>query len=138
MSPPPAAPKGPRLIPGEGLYVASSALHGRGVFTTREFAVGELIEECPVLIIPADDRPYVDQTSFSGYYFEWKGGAGGLALGFGSLYNHSYRPNARYDPGKGHKTLRFTAVKAIKPGAEITINYNGSPTSRKKLWFDPA
>jgi SET domain-containing protein len=123
---------------GDGLYVAASALHGRGVFTSRAFAAGELIEECPVLIIPKGDRPLVDQTSFSGYYFEWKGGAGGLALGFGSLYNHSYRPNARYDPGPGHRTLRFTAVKAIKPGCEITINYNGSPTSRKKLWFEPA
>lgn len=136
MSPSPRRPR--VLTPGEGLYVGPSELHGRGVFTTRAFAVGELIEECPVLVIPKAHRSFVDETSFSGYYFEWKGGAGGLALGYGSLYNHSYRPNARYDPGRGHTTLRFTAVRVIKPGAEITVNYNGTPTSRKKLWFEPA
>ena len=118
------------------IYVASSGLHGRGVFTDEPLAKGDLIEVCPVMVIPPDQRPLIDQSVFSGYYFEWDEGAGGLAMGFGSYYNHSYKPNARYDPGEEEATMLFTAIKPIQPGAEITINYNGDPRSRKKLWFE--
>lgn len=121
-----------------GLYVAPSPLHGFGVFTDEPIAPGDVIEECPVLVIPADQRHLIDQTIFSGYYYEWDIGAGALALGFGSLYNHSYRPTARYDPADGSPVLVISAVRAIKPESEITINYNGNPRSRKRLWFDPA
>ena len=51
-----------------------------------------------------------------------------LALGHGSLYNHSFRPNARYDD-VGPQTKEFTAMRDIAPGQEITVNYNGEPTS---------
>ena len=60
-----------------------------------------------------------------------------LALGFGSLYNHSYRPNARYDD-VGPQAKSFTALRDIAPGEEITVNYNGEPGRRKKVWFDLA
>ena len=82
------------------LYVAPSPLHGFGVFTDETFASGDPIEECPVLVIPSRQRELIDRTVFSGYYYEWGEGEGALALGFGSLYNHSYRPTARYDPAE--------------------------------------
>ena len=58
-----------------------------------------------------------------------------LALGYGSLYNHSFRPNARYDD-VGPQTKEFTAMRDIAPGEEITVNYNGEPTSRAAVWFE--
>lgn len=120
------------------IFVSSSPLHGRGVFTDEALAKGALIEVCPVMVIPPEQRHLFDQSFLSGYYYEWDDGAGGLAMGFGSLYNHSYKPNARYDPGEEEATLLITAVKAIQPGGEITINYNGDPKSKKKVWFDAA
>ena len=120
------------------LYVAPSPLHGFGVFTDEAFASGDPIEECPVLVIPSRQRELIDRTVFSGYYYEWGEGEGALALGFGSLYNHSYRPTARYDQADQRPVLIISAIRRITPGSEITINYNGNPRSRKRLWFDPA
>jgi uncharacterized protein len=120
------------------LYVAPSPLHGFGVFTDEAFASGDPIEECPVLVIPSPQRELIDRTVFSGYYYEWGEAEGALALGFGSLYNHSYRPAARYDPADEGPVLIISAIRRISPGSEITINYNGNPRSRKRLWFDPA
>jgi hypothetical protein len=119
------------------LYVAPSPLHGFGVFTDEAFASGDPIEECPVLVIPSPQRELIDRTIFSGYYYEWGTGEGALALGFGSLYNHSYKPTARYDPAEEGPVLIISAIRRIAPGTEITINYNGNPRSRKRLWFDP-
>ena len=58
-----------------------------------------------------------------------------LALGFGSLYNHSYRPNARYDD-VGRQAKAFTALRDIAAGEEVTVNYNGEPGLRRRVWFE--
>ena len=69
---------------------------GRGVFARRAIRKGEVFETCPVLVVPAAAiEDY--STGFGPYVFEWGEGKVALALGFGSLYNHSYRPNARYN-----------------------------------------
>jgi SET domain-containing protein len=57
-----------------------------------------------------------------------------VALGYGSLYNHSYQPNARYDDESG-KTKVFSALRDIAPGEEIVVNYNGVPEDKTPVWF---
>jgi SET domain-containing protein len=57
------------------------------------------------------------------------------ALGYGSLYNHSYHPNARYDD-RGEQTMVFTAIQDIAPGDEITVNYNAEPLDQSPLGFN--
>ena len=58
-----------------------------------------------------------------------------LALGYGSLYNHSYQPNARYDDESG-QTKVFTAIRDIEAGEEITVNYNGEPEDESPVGFE--
>jgi len=107
---------------------------GRGVFARRPIAAGEVIETCPVLVLPEGSLGDESNGLWS-YGFAWGRGTVALALGYGSLYNHSYRPNARYDD-VGPRTKAFTAIRAIAPGDEITVNYNGEPGKRAKVWFD--
>lgn len=126
------------MLPRADVYVAPSPVHGRGVFAGRRFDEGEEIEAAPVLTVPADVKDHLDWTPLWGYYFEWRDGAVGVALGFGSLYNHSWEPNARYDQDFDADIVRFTALRAIEPDEEITINYTGSPDGRDELWFVPA
>ena len=57
-----------------------------------------------------------------------------MALGYGSLYNHSYQPNARYDDGRG-QTKIFMAIRDIALGEEIVVNYNGEPDDKTPVWF---
>ena len=56
-------------------------------------------------------------------------------LGFGSLYNHSYEPNAKYVRRVSKRVVEFVAIKDIKKGQEITVNYNfGDPDDKSKPW----
>ena len=106
---------------------------GRGVFARRLIRKGEVIERVPMLVIPIEQsRP---GSVVSDYCFAWGRGTVALALGYGSLYNHSFRPNARYDD-VGPQTKEFKALRDIPPGEEITVNYNGEPKSRKAVWFE--
>jgi SET domain-containing protein len=109
---------------------------GRGVFARRAIAEGDVIERVPVIVLPAVDIVDVDDwTELAGYCFNWAPGKVALALGYGSLYNHSYRPNARYDDHTPQAKV-FTAIRDIAEGEEITINYNGDPEDRSPVGFD--
>ena len=106
---------------------------GRGVFARRPIRRGQVIERVPVIVLPADEL--VGGTTLASYSFHWGRDTVALALGYGSIYNHSYRPNARYDD-VAPRTKVFTALRDIAPGEEITVNYNGKPRSRTAVWFD--
>jgi uncharacterized protein len=106
---------------------------GRGVFARRPIRKGQVIERVPVIVLPAEEVG--GGTTLANYSFQWGRGQAALALGYGSLYNHSYRPNARYWD-VGPRTKEFTALRDIEPGEEITVNYNGKPRSRASVWFE--
>jgi SET domain-containing protein len=109
---------------------------GRGVFARRAIAKGEVIERVPLLVMTSDEYAKgISQTPLKDYCFAWGVDQVVLALGYGSLYNHSYKPNARYED-IGPSTKAFVSIRPIAAGEEITINYNGAPGSRAKVWFD--
>ena len=109
---------------------------GRGVFARRAILKGEVIERVPTLIMTLDEYAQgLARSPLKDYCFGWGIDRVALALGYGSIYNHSYRPNARYDDVEP-ATKAFVALRAIARGEEITINYNGRPGSRAKVWFD--
>ncbi len=109
---------------------------GRGVFARRAIAKGEVIERVPVLVMTSEEYANgLSETPLKDYCFAWGVDQVALALGYGSLYNHSYKPTARYED-IAPATKAFVAVRAIAKGEEITVNYNGRPNSRAKVWFD--
>ncbi len=98
---------------------------GRGVFARVLIPEGTVFERVPLLVIPAAEvLEGEDSRVLQDYVFEYKKDVA-LALGYGSLYNHSYSPNARYDDA-GRQIKEFRALRDIHPGEEITINYNGA------------
>ena len=106
---------------------------GRGVIARKAIPADTVIERAPVLVIPTEQVE--DDAHLCDYVYHWGRDTVALALGYGSLYNHSYKPNARYDD-VGVMTKVFTAIRDIAPGEEITINYNGEPENGGKLHFD--
>ena len=58
-----------------------------------------------------------------------------LGLGYASIYNHSYQPNARY-VREQPDVLEFHAIADIKADEEITINYHGEPGDKRPVDFD--
>ena len=131
----------PRLItpslPGN-LFVARTSDRGRGVFTNADIQEGAVIELCPVIVFGKKDRMQIDGTFLYEYYFEWgkRGNKGAIALGFGSIYNHSYQPNARYEPDFDLHVLEFIAIRDIAAGEEITTNYNYDPEDDSLVWWE--
>ena len=89
-----------------------------------------------MLVLPDEEVKLGDGwTGLAGYCFRWHGETLALALGYGSLYNHSYQPNSRYDD-VAQTTKVFTALRDIAPGEEITVNYNGDPDDRSSVGFE--
>jgi hypothetical protein len=119
------------------LEIKDTTDRGRGVFACRDFAPGDLIETTPVILITPGDWFCVAPTALASYVFNFgpEKDHAALALGCGSLYNHSYAPNARYFKDWERREIRFVAVRAIRPGDEITVNYNGAPDDQRPVWF---
>ncbi|SNT53894.1 hypothetical protein SAMN05443665_10412 [Actinomadura meyerae] len=113
-----------------------SRLHGRGVFARRAFTAGQLIERCPVLLVPPDQVARLDRTMLYDYYFDWDAGAAAIALGYGSLYNHDTAANARYHKDFGAAVVDIIATRQVSPGDEITVDYTRGGTN--PLWFSPS
>ncbi|MBM3702839.1 MAG: SET domain-containing protein [Actinobacteria bacterium] len=110
----------------------------RGVFANKIFQPGELIETTPVIVISMAEWRIMKKTVLNNYAFSFEEDSQemAIALGFGSLYNHSYNPNASYFKRIKEKVIDFYAIRLIKGGEEITINYNGDPNSTDLLWFN--
>ena len=138
----------PPFTPPADLEARPSSLGGLGVFAARAFAEGELIERAPVLLAPVEQAAAC--PALAPYAFMWSDTHVALTLGFGSLYNHSYEPNAEYadeaaprgaagrDAPPGHAgggAKRFTALRDIAAGEEITVNYNGDPDDDGEVGF---
>ena len=120
------------------IFVAHSDVHGQGVFAARDIEEGEVIEVCPIILFPASQLQSVRQTVLDDYYFDWgeEGKWFAFCLGFGSLYNHSYEPNAEYGMDFEAQTIDFYCIKPIAAGDEIFINYNGDADNQSKVWFE--
>ena len=107
------------------IRVGTSTIAGRGVFATRDFAPGDLIEECPVIRLPQPQLEAIRETVLWDYIFGFEDGSGdfAVALGFGSLYNHSDDANADYMKNSASNTITITARRRISAGDEITLGY---------------
>lgn len=115
----------------------SKIANGLGVFAKSDIKKGDLIEEVPLLLIPIKEFKLIKQTKLYYYYFEYSNKHFAIALGYGSLYNHSYLPNARYLYDYKNNLLKIKAIKDIKSGSEIFFNYNYYPNDKTPLedWF---
>ena len=111
------------------MFEVKKSKYGRGIFATRDIKKGELIHEAPVIISPKDEYKYLKKTILIEYAFWWGEDLEecALALGYGSLFNHSYTPNALYKLNLQNQTIDIFAYTNIKMGEEILINYNGDP-----------
>jgi SET domain-containing protein len=59
-----------------------------------------------------------------------------MALGYVPIYNHSYSSNCDYIMDYETETIVIKAVRDIKAGEEIFINYNGEWNDATPIWFD--
>jgi SET domain-containing protein len=107
------------------IYIDKSPIHGWGVFAKYDIEEGELIEECPVLVLPIEKGEVT--SLLIDYRFNWPQGLEYeeqvVGLGYASLYNHSDNANAYWVSDLDKKTFKFFSSKKIEQGQEIYIWY---------------
>jgi hypothetical protein len=99
----------------------------------------------PVLLIPRAQvfgPGEIAQRSarISWYVFSWIGRKRAhvaMSLGYGSIYNHSDAPNAKYAM-EPPDVMEFLALRDIAAGEEITIDYHGDEDANRDLGFSVA
>jgi SET domain-containing protein len=107
------------------VFVQASTIHGLGVFAAQDIPDGQIIEKCPLLRLDIDEKDVL----LADYRFWWIEAEKRLyyvmALGYGSLYNHSNNFNAYFHSNKETFTIDFITTKDIKKGEEIFVDYGG-------------
>jgi len=132
-----------RFFTSDKIYIGKSRIPkaGRGVFAKRDIKKGEIIEKCPLIEVPEHDTSNLKDSILVTYFFYYGQNKERLAiaLGFGSIYNHSDKPNAKFKIKQAKKTIDFVALYDIKKDEEITFNYYNCYNVKKKnrpLWFE--
>ncbi len=115
------------------IFVSQSSIPnaGRGVFAKQALGKGEVIEVCPVIEVPLTDSSNDNDQGLLTNYFFYFGDGLAIVLGFGSIYNHAYEPNATYIKKPSDGVVEFQAIRDIEVGEEITVNYNNGDPDNK-------
>ncbi|MGF7230519.1 SET domain-containing protein [Arachidicoccus sp.] len=119
------------------LTIAPSGNKGKGVFTSENIPANTVIEISPVIVLSAKERKHLEHTKLYHYIFEWGDSRkkAAVALGYISMYNHSYDANCEYEMDFEDSSITIKTVKAIKKGEELHINYNAVPNDATEVWF---
>jgi uncharacterized protein len=119
------------------LVIAPSKNRGRGVFTTKNIPVDTVIEVSPVIELSQKERKQIEGTKLYHYIFEWGNSRrkAAMALGYISMYNHSFEPNCEYEQDYDAGTMTIRTIRNVKKGEELYFSYNGDPNDKSPLWF---
>jgi SET domain-containing protein len=120
------------------LYIDKTQNKGNAVFARSPIPADTVIEVAPVIVMDKKDREHLDKTLLHDYIFEWgeQKDKCAMALGWVPVYNHSYTSNCEYFMDYTDNTIMVKTVRAIDPGEELTINYNGDWNDTTPVWFE--
>ncbi|KAJ8080714.1 tRNA-specific adenosine deaminase subunit tad3 [Marasmius tenuissimus] len=129
--------KPPQHLNSTGCHIQVTPGKGRGVFASRPITSNTLIEISPVLLFTKDEyERYGKHTVLDHYTFIWKDGTASgkmaLALGLGSLFNHSPHPNVSYTLDTSTDSIQYRTCRDVEEGEELCIYYGS------QLWFEEA
>lgn len=120
------------------LFIAPALHMGKGVFTSEHLEADTVIEISPVIVASKEERKLLDKTRLHDYIFEWGHDKKQccIALGYISLYNHSYKSNCEYEMDFDQAIILIKTMRFISEGEELFINYNGDWNDATSVWFD--
>lgn len=114
-----------RPLNKKNLRVRPSPISGYGVFAEDAIKKGDTVEECPILYIREDRQPNIADISF----YDTKEDTYLIALGCGSIYNHSDDCNLFQTIDHKAAIMIFHASRDIEAGEELTHLYSD-------VWFE--
>lgn len=117
------------------LHIAITEQKGWGVFTKEFIARNTLLEISPVIIMNAEEFDILNKTKLHDYVFFWEGDYCCMAMGYVPIYNHGSPSNCEYYQDYKNGVIEIKAIRDIKEGEELTINYQGEFDSKQEVWF---
>ena len=113
------------------LYMKESIGKGRGIYAKEKIRSNTLISISPVLLFPDSCGALIspEKAILNSYTYTWDKSTQALALGLGSLYNHSKMNNVGFYLDKQKYLIRHYSICDIEKDTELCIDYG------PKLWF---
>ena len=107
---------------------------GRGLVTTKPIKKGSVILTVETIELNRKDSKIITQTLLDCYNYATSHGKSCIALGLGSLFNHSENENVDFSiiKRRGRIMIQYTALRHIKAGQQLFINYGYDPTKSTK------
>jgi len=109
------------------IEVRKSAIHGVGVFAKKDIKKNEVLEEDPFILLKGNWKNL--QPQVQEYIFGWtkdmpdSKSKAAMVFGTGAIYNSTAKPNADWQTSIKKNRFIYYALKNIKAGEEIMINY---------------
>lgn len=111
----------------KNIIVKKSSIHHFGVFAQEDIPANTVIEECYAIMV-FDDA----YQTLRNYAFRGKKNCL-LPFGYGSIFNHSVKPNASFSVDHENSLIVFTSTRRINKGEEILISYGDTWFSARNL-----
>ena len=115
---------------------------GKGAFAKKDIKNGTIIDIANVILIPNEDYKKIKETVLYDYCYIWQDPRhkpefeNAITLSISQFINHSFKPNIKYLYDYEIKVIEFIAIKDIKEGEELTVNYNGLVNDKSSVWFN--
>jgi len=117
----------------------ASKLHGVGVYAKKDIKKHEVLEECHFVLLKTDwksaPKPLWE------YIFAWtkelpdSRSKAALVFGLGAVYNSSNKNNADWKTDKKRNRFVYYAIKKIKKGSEILIDYGSEYWDTREIKY---
>lgn len=118
----------PSTAPEAAATVDASAVHGRGVYATRDLAAGEEATVAHALVLEADEIDAVSDHRLASYLVAWDEHRAAVPFGPLSFTNHDARPNAELVVDHDQVTVALVTRMPVARGDELTIDYGPDHT----------
>jgi SET domain-containing protein len=115
---------------------------GRGAFAKKDIRKGTVIDIANVVPLPNKDYKKICKTILYHFCYIWEDPIhkpefeNAITLSISQFLNHSFKPNVKYLYDYDEKSIEFSAVRNIKKGEELTVNYNGLVKDQTPVWFE--
>jgi SET domain-containing protein len=115
---------------------------GKGAFAKKDIKKNTIVDIANVILIPNKDYEKIKKTVLFDYCYIWQDPKykpefeNAITLSISQFINHSFKPNIKYLYDYQTKAIEFSAIKEIKEGEELTVNYNGLVNDKSSVWFN--
>lgn len=112
-------------------YVKKIRGKGWGAFCSAVIPKDAIFHVSTLLVLNRQEARLMSGSALEPYWYEFGARGRAIALGLGSILNHSDEPNCSYHFSKVRRTLSFYALRDIPAHEELTHDYGWTSAAYK-------